>query len=199
MPRPDDLHVGLVHVFLVDEVDAGLGSLERVVARRQGLDRRQGSRMRRAPGFHGRGIEIAADADDQLALEGAVVPGLQIGHRDRADGGQLRLARVGAVGAIDQLGRFAARDAVLIVVAAHDARGLLLLRQLQLFRVEFGWRSKSMASEKTWSASPFSESHESAVESSSPPVSMCAALASSRSSMASPSILAVPLVRQACP
>ena len=36
------------------------------------------------------------------------------------------------------------------------------------------------------------------MESSSPPVSMCAALASSRSSSASPSILAVPLVRHAC-
>ena len=44
-----------------------------------------------------------------------------------------------------------------------------------------------MASEKTWSASPLSESQESAVESTSPAVSMCAALASSRSSSASPS------------
>ena len=40
-----------------------------------------------------------------------------------------------------------------------------------------------MASENTWSASPLSESQESAVESSSPSVSMCAALASSRSSI----------------
>ena len=138
----DDLHVRLIHVFLVDEVDAGLGAGERIVARRLGSDGRQTFEDRAHLGFHGRGIEVAADADDELALQRAVVPGLQVGKRDGADGGELRLARVGAVDAVDQLGRFALGDSVLIVVAAHDGRGFLLLGELQFFRAEFGMKQQ---------------------------------------------------------
>ena len=119
-----------------------MGPANCIVARRLGRDRRQAFEGRAHLGLHRRGIEVAADADDELALEGAIVPGLQVGQRDGADGGELRLARVGTVGAVDQLGRFALGDSVLIVVAANDRRGFLLLRQLQLFRAEFGMKEQ---------------------------------------------------------
>ena len=66
MPRADDLHVGLIHVFLVDEVDAGFGSGEFIVARRLGGDWRKAFESGAHFGFHGGGIEVAADADDEL-------------------------------------------------------------------------------------------------------------------------------------
>ena len=128
-----DLNVGLVHVFLVDEVEAGFGTVEDVVAGGQGLDRRQPFKGCAQLGFHGHGVEVAADADDELAADGAVVPGLEIVDGDRADGGQLRLAGVGAVGAVDQLGRLAVGDFVFVVVAADDAGGFLLLGQCGAF------------------------------------------------------------------
>jgi hypothetical protein len=127
------------------------------------------------------------------------VPGLQVVESDGADGGQLRLARVGAVGAVDQLGRFALGDARLVVVAADDAGGFLLLGQLQLFLVEFGMQEQVEGQREDLVGIAFERVPGEAVESSSPSVSMCAALASSRSSSASPSILAVPLVRHAWP
>jgi len=70
------------------------------------------------------------------------VPGLEIGQGDRADGGELGLARVGAVDAVDQLVRFTPGDLVLVVVAAHDGSGLLLLGQLQFIRAELGMKQQ---------------------------------------------------------
>ena len=133
-----DLHIGLIHIFLVDKVDAWFGSGELIVPRRLGSHGRKGLEDRAHLGFHGRGIEVAADADDQFAFQSAIVPGLQIGKSDFADSGEFGLPRVGTVDAVDQLGRFALGNSILIVVAAHNARGLLLLRQLQFFRTEFG-------------------------------------------------------------
>ena len=72
-----NLNVGLVHIFLVNEVNAGLGSGENVVARRLGLSRRQSFKSRAQLGFHGHWVEVAADADDEFAADGAVVPGLE--------------------------------------------------------------------------------------------------------------------------
>ena len=138
----DDLHVRLIHVFLVDEVDAGLGAGECIVARRQRRDGRQAFKDGAHLGFHGGRVEVAADADDELSRERAVVPGLQVGDCDCADGGQLRLAGVGAVDAVDQLRRFALGDASLIVVAAHDGRGFLLLGELELLLAESGMKKQ---------------------------------------------------------
>jgi len=90
------------------------------------------------PGFHGDGVEVAADAYDELAADGAVVPGVEVGDGDSADGGELGLAGVGALGTVDELGSFAAGDFAFIVVAADDAGGGLLLGELELFRAEFG-------------------------------------------------------------
>jgi len=64
------------------------------------------------------------------------VPGIQVVERDGGDGGQLWLMRVRRVGAVDELGGFTAGDLVLFVVAADDAGGDLLLRELELFRRE---------------------------------------------------------------
>ena len=70
------------------------------------------------------------------------MPCLQIVEGNRADGGQLRLAGVGRVGAVDELGGFAAGDLAFIVVAADDARGHLLLGELELFGGEFGMKKQ---------------------------------------------------------
>ena len=76
----DDLHVGLIHIFFVDEVDAGFGAGECIVARRQRRDGRKAFKDGANFGFHRRRVEVAADADDELSLERAVVPGLQVGQ-----------------------------------------------------------------------------------------------------------------------
>ena len=54
-----DLHIGLIHIFLVDEVETRLGSWEFIVARRLGGDRRKGLEDRAQSGFHGNRIEVA--------------------------------------------------------------------------------------------------------------------------------------------
>ena len=108
------------------------------MAARRGHDLRQSFKGRAQPGLHGHGVEVAADAHDQLAADGAIMPGLQVLHGDRADGGQLGLPGVGTVGSIDQLGGFAAGDLLFVVVAPDNARSLLLLGQFQFFGTEFG-------------------------------------------------------------
>ena len=99
-------------------------------------DGRQALERRADLGFHCGGIEVAGDADDELAFECAIVPRLQVAQSDGADGGKFGLARVGAVDTVDELVGFAIGDAILIVVAANDPRGLLLLRKLQLVCAE---------------------------------------------------------------
>ena len=143
-----DFHVGLVYVFLVDEVNARLGSGKDVVASGLCLGRRQSFKGGAQLGLHGHGVEVAADAHDQLAADRPLVPGLQIVEGDRADGGQLRLAGVGAIGPVSQLGRLAFGDLGFIVVAANDSRGLLLLGQLELFLVEFGMQKQVYSQRK---------------------------------------------------
>ena len=100
----------------------------------RGSDGRQGFKGGAKLGFHGDGVEVATDGDDELAADGAVVPGLEVGEGDGADGGEFGLAGVGAVGAVDELGGFATGDAAFVVVAADDAGGFLLLGELELLR-----------------------------------------------------------------
>ena len=66
------------------------------------------------------------------------MPGLQVGDGDLADGGELGLAGVRAVGPIDQLGGFAVGDSCLIVIAPDDAGGFLLLGEAEFLLVELG-------------------------------------------------------------
>ena len=89
--QADDLHVGLVHVFLVDEVDRLLRLVEGVMARGKGLGRRKALKRGAQLGLHGGRVEIAADADDELVADGFVVPGLEVGDSDLPDGGQFGL------------------------------------------------------------------------------------------------------------
>ena len=61
--QTDNLDIRLVHVFFVDEVDAGLWPGEDIVARGKSL--RLGKTFKRGAhfGFHGGGIEVTTDAD----------------------------------------------------------------------------------------------------------------------------------------
>src|SRR6266702_6272569 len=112
----DDLHVGLVHVFLVDEVNAGLRSGEFALERVDLGPVRKRLEDLAQLGFHFRGVEVAADGDDDVAgRDGAVVPLLQVVEGDGVDGGVFSLASVWAAGAVDDLGRFAARDRSCVV------------------------------------------------------------------------------------
>ncbi len=73
-------------------------------------------------GFHGGGIEVAGDRDDHVVgQDGLVVEGLQVSDSDGLDGGELRLAGVGRVCAVDHFGGFAAGDAGGVIVLADDA------------------------------------------------------------------------------
>ena len=72
----NNFDIRLVHVSFVDEVDAGLGAGETVVARWKWLNTRQTFERRTHFGFHGDWIEITADADDEFSLKGFVVPSL---------------------------------------------------------------------------------------------------------------------------
>ena len=72
-------------------------------------------------GFHGGGVEVAGDGDDDVVGDdGSVVPGLEVVEGDGVDGGVFGLARVGAVGAIGEFDGFADGDAGGVVVAAGD-------------------------------------------------------------------------------
>ena len=96
-----DLYVGLIHVFLVNEGDVRFGAYKDVVAGRHGLHRRESFKGGAQSGLHGHGVKVTADAHNHLAADGTVVPGLQIFHRNRADGGQLGLPGVGTIGPVD--------------------------------------------------------------------------------------------------
>ncbi len=143
-PESDDADIALVHIALLDEVDARLRAREILLwlpddrrALRQAIEGgAQGL-------LHGCRVEVAADADDHVVGDdGAFMPGLQIGDGYRHDGRDLRLACVGAGGPIDEARGFAAGDPGGAVVAADDAGGHLLLGQLELFFVEGGMLEK---------------------------------------------------------
>jgi hypothetical protein len=102
-----NLDLGLIHVVFLDEIDARGGAGKHVMADWGGLDRRKAFKCSAQFGLHGNGVEVAADAHNQFAGNGAVMPGLQVIDGDGADGGQFGLAGVGAVRTVDQLGRFA--------------------------------------------------------------------------------------------
>ena len=95
--------------------------------RRHGCGRGQRFKDGAHLGFHGCGIEVAEDADDQLAFDGALVPGLQVGKGDGGDCGELRLAGVGAVGAVVELAGFSGFVAVLVVVETNNGSSCLML------------------------------------------------------------------------
>src|ERR1017187_2537638 len=133
-----DLHVGLIDVFLVNEEDTWLGPGKGVVAGGRGLSRWQTFKCRTELGFHGYGVEVATDADDELATDGAIMQGLQVVEGDGANGGEFRLTGVGTIGSVGQLFPFAFGDGRFVVVAANDAGGFLLLGELKLFRAPLG-------------------------------------------------------------
>ena len=113
-----------------------------------GFHRWQPLKGRAQFGLHGHRIEVAGNANDQLAANGAIVPGLQIVQGDRAHGGQLGLARIRAVGAVHQLVRFAFGDPGFVIVAPDDPRGFQLLGQLELFGIEFGVQQQVQSQRK---------------------------------------------------
>jgi len=65
-------------------------------------------------------------------LSVSVVPRLQVSKLYCANGRQLRLARIRPVGSVDQLCRLALRNPFLIVIAANDPCGHLLLRKAEV-------------------------------------------------------------------
>ena len=162
--------------------------------------RGRGSKAARSFFFHGGGVEVAGDGDDHVVGDdGASVPGLEVVEGDGVDGGVLGLAGVGAVGAVDQLDGFADGDAAGVVVAAGDAGVHLALGERELVGLEGGVEEKihgfgEDGVEVALEAGPAEE-----VVATPPEVSMLAALASSLSSSLSPSMVAVPLVRQVSP
>ena len=96
--KPDNLDIRLVHVILADEVHArrGAGKLDRG-ARGSGVTGGSPSKAARTLASIAAGSKSPLDANDQLSFERALVPGLEVIQGDSADGGQLRLPRVGAV------------------------------------------------------------------------------------------------------
>ena len=136
--EPDHVNVALVHVIFRDQVVAGLGRRVLHIILRKRRTFRPGVECGAQAGFHGGGIEVAADAEnDVVGMNVAAVPVDQILTRDGGDGGVFGHAGVGIVGAVSQLDGFAVRDFADVVVAAGNAVAFFLLRDVDFVGAEF--------------------------------------------------------------
>ena len=91
------------------------------------------------PGFHGDGVEVTGDAEnDVVGVNVFVVPVDQVLARDGGNGRVLRHAGVGIVGAVGQLDGFALGNFADLVVAAGDAVVFFLLGDVDFVGAEFG-------------------------------------------------------------
>ena len=139
----DEDDVGLIHIGFFDEVHAGFGFGGFELGAFKGWAACEWAEGGAQLGFHGGGVEVARDGNDHVVGdEGAAVPCLEVGKGDCGDGGKLRLAGVGAGGAVGELDGFAVCEAAGVVVAAGDAGVHLLPGELELFGLEGGVQQK---------------------------------------------------------
>ncbi len=135
----DHAYVRLVHVVFTDQVVAGLGRMDFDFRFRSRRTLWPGCERSLQLGFHGGGIEVTADADDDVVgLNVLLVPVEKVVALDRENGGVFRLARVRTVGSVGELDRFACGDRGGIVVAACDGFFELALGEFQLVGAELG-------------------------------------------------------------
>src|SRR5260370_28689525 len=127
------MNAALVHVFFWNEVVTGLGRmvldviLGEVGAFGPGVKR--GAQL----GFHGLGIEIAAEAEDDVIRMGIdFVPVEQILPSDGCDRGIFGLPGIVIVFTVCQLDGFAVGNSADFIIAPRDAVVCLLLRQVEL-------------------------------------------------------------------
>ncbi len=135
----DHVDVALVYVVLGDEVIAGLGGrvLDLVLRNRRTFG--PGVECGAQPGFHGGGIEVAADAEnDVVGMNVVAVPVDQVLASDGGDGCVFGHAGVGIVGAVSQFDGFAVGNFADVVVAAGNAVAFFLLREVDFVGAEFG-------------------------------------------------------------
>jgi len=105
--------------------------------------------------------------DNQLALERAIVPRLKVGNFDRGNRCQLRMTACRDYRRRKQALTTRGRNAVFLVVAAHNPVSSCCLARSSLSWLNLGWKSRSWPDQRL-SASPLRDSQEMAVESISP-------------------------------
>src|SRR5579871_2524676 len=131
--------IALIYVFFGNEVVTWLGwmvlnfILGKIGAFRPGV------KGRVQLGFHGRGIEVSADAENDLVgMNVLAVPIDQILARNGRDGGVLGFAGVRIVPAIGENGGLASGNLADIVVAPRNCVVGLLLREIELVGAKLG-------------------------------------------------------------
>src|SRR5579863_8580764 len=110
-PQRNHPDVALVYILFRDEVVAGFSRIVCNVV--LGKIRTFGPGIERGaqPGFHGGGIEISADAEnDVIGVHVLAVPVHQVLASDRGNGRIFRNAGIGIVHAVSQFYGFAMRD-----------------------------------------------------------------------------------------